>query len=196
MEASLGGAARSNSASAPLSAAASESRRTAMLSIPRARISPITAQTARQRSASSIAHSRSRRCVAETVTSRSGARPKASRPAPCGAPLSASAMSSAIQNKRGEGAESAASPKANPAAAGRWASPAAATSCSAPRRSPPPSTVSMAGISKGRVPEPSLIAGVLCRARRRWRSCSIINKPLKTRVHSVQANGPRAFPCS
>ena len=58
-----GGAARSSSASAPLSAAASESRRTATASMLPARISPITAPTARQRSASSIAHSRSRRCA-------------------------------------------------------------------------------------------------------------------------------------
>ena len=97
VEASRDGAARSSSAKAPPSAAARESRLTTTLSIPPMRISPITASTVRQRSASSIAQSKSRRCVTFTVTSRSGARPKTSRPAPCGAPLSARAIASAIQ---------------------------------------------------------------------------------------------------
>ena len=119
VEVSFGGTALSSSANTPFSVAASESRLTMTLSIPPIRISPITASTARQRNASSIAQSKSCRRATETVTSRSGARPKESRLVPCRAPLSASAISSAIQNKRGEGAESAANLKANPVAAAR-----------------------------------------------------------------------------
>src|SRR5205809_118261 len=52
----------------------------------RGRISPITMPTARQRSASSMAHSTSRSRAAATVISRSGAIPIPSRPGPYGAP--------------------------------------------------------------------------------------------------------------
>ena len=72
VEASVDGAQRSSSPSAPLSAAASDSRRRVTMSISPWRSSPITARTARQRSASSIAHKRSRVCAAETVSRRSG----------------------------------------------------------------------------------------------------------------------------
>ena len=82
VEASFAGAARKSNASAPLSAAASDSRRIATMSIEPWRHSPITAATARQRNASSIAHSKSRRCATPTVSSRSGMRAKVSRPGP------------------------------------------------------------------------------------------------------------------
>jgi len=78
------------------------------------------------------------------------------------------------------------SPKANPVAAAEWASADAAISCRAPRMSPPPSIVSIAAMPKGSTPEPFSILSGLCRARRRWRSCSIIHKPLKMRTHSAQ----------
>ena len=73
--ASADGVVRSSSASPPRSVAASDSRRTATSPTPRSlRSSPMTAPTARQRNASSIAHKTSRACVAVTVTSRSGAK--------------------------------------------------------------------------------------------------------------------------
>jgi len=81
-EGSASGAVRKSSASVLPAAAASESRRVATTSMPRARISPITTPTARQRSASSIAHSTSRARAAVTVISRSGATPASSRPGP------------------------------------------------------------------------------------------------------------------
>ncbi len=74
-ERSSSGAVRKSKANALPSAAASESRRVATRSMSRARISPITTPTARQRSASSIAHSTSRGRAAVTVISRSGAMP-------------------------------------------------------------------------------------------------------------------------
>ena len=82
VEASLPGCARSNKASVPHSAAASDSRRTATGSIAPWRISPMTAPMARQRKASSIAHSRSRLCATLAVSSRSGAQLKRSSPGP------------------------------------------------------------------------------------------------------------------
>ena len=76
------GAVRRMRPSVSPAAAASESRRVATWSMSRARISPITTPTARQRSASSIAHSTSRQRAAATVISRSGAMPASSRPGP------------------------------------------------------------------------------------------------------------------
>ena len=175
VEASLGGVARSRNASAPLSAAARESRRTATSSIRPARISPITTPAARERRASSIAHSRSRRCATLTITNRSGARPKASRPAPCGAPFSASAISSAIQKMLRLFPACPAKPKAKPAVAAIWGSPGAAISCRAPRRSPPPRTSSMAGMPNGRGSTLFSSPGRRCKANRLWRSSVIIS---------------------
>ena len=195
VEASSAGAARSMSASAPLSAAASDSRRTATGSMKPYRHSPITAPTARQRSASSIAHKRSQQCTAATVSSRSGARPKGSRPGPQGPPLSASARSSTIQQRRAR--PRAANPSVKPVAAARCASLAAATSCSVPQASPPPSAASMPAMPRGRQPgSPSRAAG-FSRARRQLRNfSSIIVKSLETRRESSQAGRISQSYCS
>jgi hypothetical protein len=55
------------------------------------------------------------------------------------------------------------------------------------------SIVSMAGMPKGRAPGRPSIPGAFCKACRRWRSWSIIPKPLKTQIHSDQRVGPSGF---
>jgi hypothetical protein len=75
VEGSLSGKGRKTIPSVSPAAAASERRRMGTCSIVRVRISPMTAPTARQRSASSITHSTSRECGTATVINRSGSTP-------------------------------------------------------------------------------------------------------------------------
>src|SRR5262249_23732374 len=134
--------------------------------MPRGRISPITMSTARQRSASSIAHSTSRPRAAATVINRSGAIPIPSRAGPSSAPCSAIERPPAIQSTADaqalaslrashelpsvvsatRDAMRAASASAKPLAAATSVSRAAAISCSAPKPSPPPSAPSITGL--------------------------------------------------
>ncbi len=75
LEGALSGSGRKTRPRVSPAAAASERRRMAVCSTARVRISPMTVPTARQRSASSIAHSTSRQCGAATAINRSGATP-------------------------------------------------------------------------------------------------------------------------
>ena len=143
VEASPVGLARNSSASAPLCVAASDSRRTptgierAVADFADHRADGAAAQRFLHRP-HQVAAVADRDGQQAFGAKREGVEAGAVRRAALG-------QRHVLGDPEPDGASAPASPSAKPVAAARWASPAAAISCSAPRASPPPSVVVDAG---------------------------------------------------